>query len=60
VTSDEIRETFLSFFEERDHRRMASASLVPPPSDRSTLLTVAGMQPFKPYFRGEDEPPHVR
>src|SRR5437764_13672372 len=39
---------------------MPSASLVPPPHDRSVLLTTAGMQPFKPYFRGEEKPPHPR
>ena len=53
----EIREQFLSFFEERDHLRMPSASLVPSVHDPSVLLTTAGMQPFKPYFRGEEEPP---
>ena len=56
----EIRERYLSFFEARDHRRMPSASLVPPSFDPSVLLTTAGMQPFKPYFRGEQEPPNVR
>ena len=56
MTSDEIRETYLSFFEERGHLRVPSASLVPGPEDTSTLLTVAGMQPFKPYFRGEKPP----
>src|SRR3954464_3369348 len=56
----EIRERFLSFFEERGHRRMPSASLVPPTYDPSVLLTTAGMQPFKPYFRGEQEPPGQR
>ena len=56
----EIRERFLSFFEERDHLRVPSASLVPPSFDPSVLLTTAGMQPFKPYFRGEEQPPHVR
>jgi alanyl-tRNA synthetase len=56
----EIREQFLSFFEERGHRRMPSASLVPPSYDPSVLLTTAGMQPFKPYFRGEEEPPSKR
>jgi len=60
VTADEIREAFLSFFEERDHRRVASASLVPASFDPSVLLTTAGMQPFKPYFRGDEKPPHVR
>src|SRR2546423_10847996 len=56
----EIRELFLSFFEERGHKRMPSASLVPPTYDPSVLLTTAGMQPFKPYFRGDEKPPHPR
>src|SRR5918999_904960 len=56
----EIREAFLSFFEERVHLRVPSASLVPPSYDPSVLLTTAGMQPFKPYFRGEEEPPSRR
>jgi alanyl-tRNA synthetase len=33
---------------------------VPPPDDTSVLLTTAGMQPLKPYFRGEEEPPSRR
>jgi alanyl-tRNA synthetase len=60
VKAAEIRERFLSFFEERGHRRMPSASLVPSSYDPSVLLTTAGMQPFKPYFRGEEEPPSKR
>ena len=60
MRADEIREKFLSFFEERGHRRMPSASLVPASYDPSVLLTTAGMQPFKPYFRGEEEPPAQR
>jgi alanyl-tRNA synthetase len=57
MTSDQIRERFLAFFEERGHRRLPSASLVPPPEDRSVLLTTAGMQPLKPYFLGREPPP---
>ena len=57
---DEIRKTYLSFFEERGHRIVPSASLVPSVDDPSVLLTTAGMQPFKPYFRGEQEPPARR
>ena len=60
MQSAEIRERFLSFFEERGHRRIASASLVPASYDPTVLLTTAGMQPFKPYFRGEEEPPSRR
>ena len=33
---------------------------MPPPSDTSTLLTIAGMQPLKPYFLGAEKPPHHR
>ena len=57
MTSDQIRERYLAFFEERGHRRLPSASLVPPPEDRSVLLTTAGMQPLKPYFLGRETPP---
>ena len=60
MRSDEIRETFLSFFEQRGHERVPSASLVPAPDDTSTLLTVAGMQPLKPYFEGREQPPKRR
>ncbi|HEX2232829.1 MAG TPA: alanine--tRNA ligase [Thermoleophilaceae bacterium] len=60
MEAHEIRERFLSFFEERGHLRVPSASLVPSTYDPSVLLTTAGMQPFKPYFRGEEEPPSSR
>ena len=50
----------MSFFEERGHLRVPSSSLVPPAYDPSVLLTTAGMQQFKPYFRGEEEPPSKR
>ena len=60
MKSADIRETYLSFFEQRGHRRVPSASLIPPPDDKSTLLTVAGMQPFKAFFLGREQPPAVR
>jgi alanyl-tRNA synthetase len=60
MRSDEIRETFLRYFEERDHLRRSSASLVPSVHDPSVLLTTAGMQPLKPYFLGEEKPPGPR
>src|ERR1700676_1820673 len=60
MTSDEIRERYLSFFEEHGHRRIPSASLVPSEHDASALLTVAGMHPLKPYFLGQEAPPAPR
>src|SRR5438445_7808240 len=60
MTSDEIRERYLAFFEERGHRRIPSASLVPSAHDPSALLTVAGMHPLKPYFLGHESPPAPR
>jgi alanyl-tRNA synthetase len=56
----EIRQTYLSFFAERGHKIVPSASLVPSAHDPSVLLTTAGMQPFKPYFLGREEPPAPR
>ncbi len=60
MTSDEIRETYLSFFEQRDHLRRPSASLVPADFDPSVLLTTAGMHPLMPYFLQQERPPHPR
>src|ERR1035437_7446739 len=60
MTADEVRETYLRFFEARDHRRLPSASLIPAELDPSALFTVAGMHPLKPYFQGLERPPHPR
>jgi alanyl-tRNA synthetase len=60
MTSDEIRESYLAFFQERGHKRIPSASLVPSAHDPSALLTVAGMHPLKPYFLGQETPPATR
>jgi len=60
MTSDEIRRTYLEFFEQRDHLRRPSASLVPADFDPSVLLTTAGMHPLKPYFLGLEQPPSRR
>jgi alanyl-tRNA synthetase len=60
MKAEEIRDTYLSFFEQRGHRIVPSASLVPSVHDASVLLTTAGMQPFKPYFLGRERPPASR
>ena len=59
VTGDEIRAAYLRFFEERGHLVTPSASLIPA-GDPTLLLTSAGMAPFKPYYAGDEKPPHPR
>ena len=54
----EIRAAFLDFYEQRGHRPMPSASLIP--DDPTVLLTIAGMLPFKPVFLGQQERPAPR
>ncbi len=56
---NELREKFLSFFESKEHLRLASASLVPH-NDKSLLLINSGMAPLKPYFTGQQIPPRKR
>ena len=56
-TTAELREGYLSFFEERGHLRCPSYSLVPRAGDDSTLLVSAGMQPQMPFFLGLEPPP---
>ena len=60
MNSAEIRDTYLSFFEQRGHQRRPSAPLVPAAHDPTVLLTTAGMQPLKPYFMGLEKPPSRR
>ena len=56
---NQIREEFLSFFQEKEHLRMQSFPLVPI-NDNSLLLINAGMAPLKKYFTGEETPPKNR
>jgi alanyl-tRNA synthetase len=55
MTGDELRKVFLSFFAERGHIIIPSASLVPE-NDPSALFTSAGMHPLVPYLLGEAHP----
>ncbi len=57
-TGAEIRAAFLDFYEQRGHKPVASASLVP--EDPTVLLTIAGMLPFKPVFLGQQPRPSAR
>jgi alanyl-tRNA synthetase len=60
MTTNELREAFQRFYEERQHLRVPGHSLIPPADDQSTLFIVAGMQQFKPYFLRTREPPANR
>lgn len=53
---NDLRESYLRFFESKGHLRMDSAPLVPK-DDNSILLINAGMTPLKKYFQGIEEPP---
>src|SRR3989339_152205 len=51
MTHKEIRDKFIKFFQERGHKLVPSASLMP--TDPSVLFTTAGMQQFKYYYTGQ-------
>ena len=55
LSSSEIRQRFISFFEERGHKTLPSSSIVPE-NDSSVLFTTAGMQPLVPCLMGEAHP----
>ncbi len=59
MNGDEIRDSFIKFFESKGHLHMPSASLIPA-GDPTLLFTSAGMVPFKPFFTGEQNPPAKR
>lgn len=59
MTGNEIRKTYLDFFESKKHLKLHSFSLVPE-NDPSLLLIGAGMAPLKPYFTGKLVPPSYR
>ncbi len=58
ITGDEIRNAFLNFYNEKSHKIIPSASLIP--DDPTVMLTIAGMLPFKSVFLGLKERPSER
>jgi alanyl-tRNA synthetase len=55
MNANELRETYLQFFEELGHKRIQSAPLLPE-NDPSVLFTTAGMHPLVPFLLGEPHP----
>lgn len=59
MNTQDIRTAYLKFFEDRGHKVVPRALLVPQ-NDPSTLFTGSGMQPMIPYLLGEEHPEGVR
>ncbi|MFL6246114.1 MAG: alanine--tRNA ligase [Thermoanaerobaculia bacterium] len=59
MTTSQIREAFLEYFEKNGHRRVASSSLVPA-GDPTLLFTNAGMNQFKDVFLGREPRDYTR
>lgn len=59
MNAQEIRKAYLKFFEERGHKVIPRAKLVPE-GDPTTLFTGSGMQPLLPYLLGEQHSDGVR
>ena len=59
LTTSQIREAFLGYFEKNGHRRVASSSLVPA-GDPTLLFTNAGMNQFKDTFLGREQRDYAR
>jgi alanyl-tRNA synthetase len=59
LTTSQIREAFLSYFEKNGHRRATSSSLVPA-GDPTLLFTNAGMNQFKDVFLGREQRDYTR
>jgi alanyl-tRNA synthetase len=55
VSTDDIRQSYLDFFQSKDHTVIPGASLIPE-NDPTVLFTTAGMHPLVPYLLGETHP----
>ncbi len=59
LSTKEIRDAFLDYFQEMDHLKIGSSSVIPK-NDPTLLFINSGMAPLKKYFLGLETPPHKR
>jgi alanyl-tRNA synthetase len=59
LTTREIRQAFLEYFQDEDHQKIGSSSVVPK-NDPTLLFINSGMAPLKKYFLGQENPPYPR
>ena len=59
ITSEQLRDLYISFFKEKGHKQIPSASVIPE-NDPTVLFTTAGMHPLVPYLLGEKHPEGTR
>ena len=59
MTTNELRQKFLDYFQNKQHQPVTSSSLVPS-NDPTLLFTNAGMVQFKDVFLGQDKRPYMR
>lgn len=59
MSSTEIRNMWYQFFEQKGHKKMESAPLIPK-NDKSLLWINAGVAPLKKYFDGSEVPENRR
>lgn len=55
MTANELRRMYVEYFKNKEHKEIASASLLPE-NDPTVLFTTAGMHPLVPYLLGEKHP----
>jgi alanyl-tRNA synthetase len=59
MVSQDLRQAWIDFFVDKQHKLLPPATLVPPEMS-TTLFTIAGMEQFVPIFLGEQPPPAPR
>ena len=59
MTSKQLKHLYFKFFQDRGHKLIPSASLVPE-NDPTVLFTPAGMHPLTPFLMGEKHPQGTR